>query len=140
MISEKADIVLCMKLFSASLKRRSYSILISRSACFGLMVANLSAQTGPGGVGNNASNRLWLKADGPVYRDPGITPAADGDLVQQWNDFSGNNNHAIQNAAGKQTCLQNQYSQQLSCNSILQVIHFWTLQLLEFPAPEDFQS
>jgi lysophospholipase L1-like esterase len=38
----------------------------------------------------------WLKAGTGVYRDAGVTAAADGDLVQQWNDQSGAGNHAIQ--------------------------------------------
>ena len=65
-----------------------------------MVFQDIDAQTGPGGVGNSASNRLWLKADGNVYRDAGVTPAADGDAVQQWNDYSGNNNFASQPVAG----------------------------------------
>ena len=56
----------------------------------------VKAQTGPGGVGNSASNRLWLKADIGVYRDNGVTLATDGDRAQRWTDASGNNNHANQ--------------------------------------------
>lgn len=33
---------------------------------------------------------LWLKADSAVYTNAGITLAADGQSVQQWNDVSGN--------------------------------------------------
>lgn len=40
--------------------------------------------------------QLWLKADANVYKDAGSTLAVDGDLVQQWNDQSGNGNHASQ--------------------------------------------
>lgn len=54
------------------------------------------AQTGPAGVGTATTNRLWLKADANVYNNAGITLAADGDLVQQWNDRSGNANNASQ--------------------------------------------
>jgi hypothetical protein len=64
---------------------------------FGSMVYS---QTGPGGVGNSISNRLWLKADGTVYRDAGFTLASDGDKVQRWGDASGNNNHANQAIGG----------------------------------------
>ncbi|OFY39124.1 MAG: hypothetical protein A2275_13400 [Bacteroidetes bacterium RIFOXYA12_FULL_35_11] len=48
------------------------------------------AQTGPGGVGNSANTRLWLKADAGLYTDAGVTPATNGSSIQQWNDFSGN--------------------------------------------------
>jgi hypothetical protein len=59
-------------------------------------VISINAQTGPGGVGNSTSNRLWLKANAGVYVDAGVTPASNSNSVQQWNDFSGNNNHANQ--------------------------------------------
>ncbi len=73
------------------------------AACLILPVGSLIyGQTGPGGVGNSASNRLWLKADVGVYRDAGITPASDGDRVQRWRDNSGNNNHANQLIGGNQ--------------------------------------
>lgn len=39
---------------------------------------------------------LWLKADAEVFTDAGITPAANGQAVQQWNDQSGNGNHVTQ--------------------------------------------
>lgn len=41
--------------------------------------------------------KLWLKADEGVYNDAGITPATDGQAVQQWNDLSGNGYHLQQN-------------------------------------------
>ncbi len=44
------------------------------------------AQTGPGGVGASSSNVLWLRAN------TGITQS--GGAVSQWNDQSGNANHA----------------------------------------------
>lgn len=43
---------------------------------------------------------LWLKADAGVYKDAGVTPAANGDTVQQWNDFSGNGNNQSQATSG----------------------------------------
>lgn len=49
------------------------------------------SQTGPGGVGNATTNKLWLKADAGVYKDTLQTVAAPGDLVTQWKDQSGNN-------------------------------------------------
>ena len=98
MISSIGDIVLLLKSFSARLIWRSFKIILSVCCCL-LPAVNLSGQTGPGGVGNSTSNRLWLKADLNVFRDLGITPAVDGNPVQQWNDVSGNNNNAIQNTS-----------------------------------------
>ncbi len=45
------------------------------------------SQTGPGGVGTSTNNVLWLDANS------GITQS--GGLVSQWNDRSGNSNHAL---------------------------------------------
>lgn len=47
----------------------------------------VTAQTGPAGVGSSTNNVLWLDAN---Y---GITQS--GGLVSQWNDRSGNSNHAL---------------------------------------------
>ncbi|GAL68038.1 hypothetical protein JCM19301_1753 [Jejuia pallidilutea] len=44
------------------------------------------SQVGPGGVGNSASNGLWLKADDITL--------ANGSLVNTWTDASGNGNNA----------------------------------------------
>lgn len=52
------------------------------------------AQTGPGGVGNSASNGLWLRAD--------AISAADSSAVSSWADLSGNGNNALQNSAAIQ--------------------------------------
>jgi len=57
------------------------------------------SQTGPGGIGNSTSNRLWLKGDGGAFIDVGITQASHGQQIRQWRDCSGNNNHAIQGTA-----------------------------------------
>lgn len=45
------------------------------------------AQSGPAGVGSSSTNVLWLDANS------GITQS--GGLVSQWNDRSGNSNHAL---------------------------------------------
>ena len=58
---------------------------------------------GPGGVGDDDNNLLWLKADVGVYSDAGITPATNGSGVRQWNDQSGNGHHASQATAGNQS-------------------------------------
>ena len=52
-----------------------------------LLVATATAQTGPGGVGSSTNNVLWLDANS------GVTQS--GGLVSQWNDRSGNSNHAL---------------------------------------------
>jgi hypothetical protein len=65
--------------------------------CF---VIDTHGQSGPGGVGDNTTNKLWLKADANVYSNAGTILAVDGDLVQQWNDRSGNANNASQATSG----------------------------------------
>lgn len=52
-----------------------------------IALGQLMAQTGPGGVGTSTNNVLWLDANF------GITQASG--LVSQWNDRSGNANHAL---------------------------------------------
>jgi hypothetical protein len=44
--------------------------------------------------------QFWLKADAGVYSDAGVTPAANGATVQQWNDQSGNGWNLTQATAG----------------------------------------
>lgn len=53
-----------------------------------------SGNTGPGGVGNSSTNKLWLMANQAVYTDGGTTLAVDNQTVQQWNDQSGNGRNA----------------------------------------------
>lgn len=70
-----------------------------RVACIlvlSVIFTNVAAQTGPGGVGTSTNNVLWLRANNNVYTDAGVTFAADGNSVQQWNDQSGNAKNAIQ--------------------------------------------
>ena len=43
-----------------------------------------------------AGLQLWLKADEGVYNDAGTTLATDGQTVQEWHDWSGNNNDFTQ--------------------------------------------
>jgi hypothetical protein len=64
---------------------------------FGVFPLFVQAQTGPGGVGNTASNFLWLSAD------QGVTAPLAG--VTSWADRSGNNNHALQPTANLQPIL-----------------------------------
>ncbi|MBD0401304.1 T9SS type A sorting domain-containing protein [Flammeovirga sp. EKP202] len=51
-----------------------------------LKTAFISGARGPGGVGNDDNNLVWLKADENVYSDEGITLAVSGDNVRQWNN------------------------------------------------------
>ena len=52
------------------------------------------AQTGPGGVGDNTNNILWLRADQ-------ISGYADGENVTTWVDTSGNDDDAVQSDTSK---------------------------------------
>lgn len=63
-----------------------------------LLCPLLSAQTGPGGVGNTSSNILWFDAGN------GITLT--GGAVSTWADRSGNANHATQATAAQRPLLQ----------------------------------
>lgn len=47
-----------------------------------------------------AGLKFWFK-DAGVFNDAGSTPAADADLVYQWNDQSGNGNHLTQPTSTK---------------------------------------
>jgi hypothetical protein len=66
----------------------------------GVFSQSIFSQTGPGGVGNSATNRLWLKGDGGAFTDLGVTQANQNQQVRQWNDNSGNGNNATQGTAG----------------------------------------
>ncbi len=55
-----------------------------------IIALTLNAQTGPGGIGNSSSNKLWLKADDIT----GYAPNAQ--LSGAWFDASGNSNDAFQ--------------------------------------------
>lgn len=71
----------------------------AKSGTFGICASDPSAQiagyTGPGGVGNNTENDLWLRADKGVLNSGG-TEASTGQSAQTWNDQSGNDNHVTQ--------------------------------------------
>lgn len=72
-----------------------------------LMSSLLNAQTGPGGVGNTASNNMWYSGDFGAYTDAGVTPASHGQQIQQWRDRSGNNRHANQATAANRPLFHN---------------------------------
>lgn len=68
-------------------------ILLTTLFTFG-MIAALTAQTGPGGVGNSSNNVLWLDASSLSLND--------GDKISTWTDLSGNGNDAFQLDTAKQ--------------------------------------
>lgn len=71
----------------------------AKSGTFGICAtdptAEISGFSGPGGVGDYISNRLWLKADSGVL-DATSNPASEGSDIQTWEDQSGNENDVIQ--------------------------------------------
>lgn len=80
-----------------------------------LVCGTVFSQTGPAGVGaNDGSSTLdiWLRDTGH-FSDLGTTVATNGNFLEQWNDASGNNNHAIQSVGSRQpqynTNLKNGY-------------------------------
>ncbi len=48
------------------------------------------SQTGPAGIGNSATNVLWLRSD------QGTSTTTGGERVEEWEDISGNDNHVSQ--------------------------------------------
>lgn len=58
-----------------------------------IIAITLTAQTGPGGVGNSSSNKLWLKADD-------LTGYSSNDPLTGWIDASGNGNSCVQLTSG----------------------------------------
>lgn len=82
----------------------SFTINCTGGGCTGFPVVGttvvLSGNAGPAGVGNSTNNKLWLRSGSGTFSDLGVTNAVTGGTINQWNDFSGNNNHAIQNTAG----------------------------------------
>jgi hypothetical protein len=86
----------------ATIKALFPSLRVSMKTCslpFFLVffISGLSAQTGAGGVGSSANNKLWLDANS------GVTTS--GTSVTAWNDRSGNGNNATPNAAANQPTL-----------------------------------
>lgn len=60
----------------------------------------LTAQTGPGGIGNSSSNKLWLKADD-------LVGYSSNDPLIGWSDASGNGNSCIQLTSAYRPTYQN---------------------------------
>jgi hypothetical protein len=63
---------------------------------------DLYTQTGPGGVGTSATNKLWLKADVGI-EEAASDAAEDNDLITSWLDQSGSGNNATQAGANRPT-------------------------------------
>jgi hypothetical protein len=59
-----------------------------------------SSSASPSSAAGLPDLALWLMADAGVYNDAGSTLASNADGVYQWNDQSGNNNHALQATGG----------------------------------------
>ena len=80
----------------------------AKSGTFGICASDpswpIEGYTGPGGVGNEDENDLWLRADKGALNSGG-TEASPGQSVQTWNDQSGNDNHVSQATAGNQPVL-----------------------------------
>jgi hypothetical protein len=51
---------------------------------------NAKAQIGPGGIGNNTTNVLWLRSN------QGTSTTTNGSPISFWNDISGNGNNSLQ--------------------------------------------
>ena len=72
-----------------------------KKICFFLTIIPFLSfsQTGPAGIGDSSNNEIWLVVDDNCYTDTGTTIAGNNDDVEQWNDISGNSNHALQSTS-----------------------------------------
>jgi hypothetical protein len=77
----------------------------AKSGSFGIAAVDPTAEivgfTGPGGVGDSISNKLWLRADQGVLTPSGL-PAGQGENVETWLDQSGSSNNLVQNSGSNQ--------------------------------------
>ncbi len=82
----------------------SFTINCTGGGCSGFPVVGTNptiiGNTGPGGVGNQNVNKLWLMASKGTFSDVGVTAAVNNGTIAQWNDQSGNGNNAAQVTAG----------------------------------------
>lgn len=83
----------------------SISVTNNRSLSNGAPITYTVVDFTPATV-TSATLAQWLKADVGVYSDAGITPAANGGTIQQWNDQSGNGWHVSQGTAGTRPTYQ----------------------------------
>ncbi len=78
---------------AATLRRISGSLagmVLAALLIFSAAPRTAMSQTGPAGIGNSATNVLWLRSD------QGTTTTTGGETVQEWEDISGNDSHVSQ--------------------------------------------
>ena len=80
----------------------------AKSGTFGMCVTDpslpITGFSGPGGVGDSASNELWLRADAGLLNGSD-NPAVDAENIKTWYDVSGNINHLVQNTLANRPVL-----------------------------------
>jgi len=85
-------------------------LLLTMPVMGGVMVINSFRFTAPAGGSfvptDIAGCKLWLKADGDVYKT-GSTQAVDGETVYKWVDASGQGNDSVQLTIGKRPVFKN---------------------------------
>ncbi|HEC41747.1 MAG TPA: hypothetical protein ENI20_02835, partial [Bacteroides sp.] len=82
----------------------------AKSGTFGMCASDPTAEieghTGPGGVGDDSTNVIWLRADLGTLNSSDAA-ASNGEGIKTWEDQSGNQNHVVQAAGGQQPLLSN---------------------------------
>ncbi len=80
----------------------------AKSGTFGMCVTDpslpITGFSGPGGVGDSASNELWLRADAGLLNGSD-NPAVDAENIKTWYDVSGNINHLVQSTLANRPVL-----------------------------------
>jgi gliding motility-associated-like protein len=80
----------------------------AKSGTFGMCASDPTAQitgyTGPGGVGDDSTNVIWLRADLGVLNNSDLA-ASSGEAVKTWGDRSGNSNDVTQTTGSMQPLL-----------------------------------
>ena len=78
---------------AAKLRRISGSLagmVLAAFIIFSAAPRTALSQSGPAGIGNSATNVLWLRSD------QGTSTTTDGEAIEEWEDISDNNNHSAQ--------------------------------------------
>lgn len=85
-------------------------LLLAMPVMGGVMVINSFRFAAPAGGSFVPTDiegcKLWLKADGDVYRT-GSVQAVDGETVYKWMDASGQGNYSLQNSIGARPVFKN---------------------------------